>query len=544
MSELQNLSLEEKVAQMFVMAYRDHESAMKFVKNGVGGIWPIGIPKNDVQGFRRIIGQLQEAAKIPLFISDDFEQGVGQAISNSDNCTDFSSMMAFGAIADGSAGQMAYKAGQVVADEAPYLGINTTPSPVFDVNTVPENPVCNTRSVGDDGDRVTEIALKYALGMASTGRLLPQAKHFPGEGMHYMDPHLGLEVMQVSAEQMEEIHLKPFIAAHEASVPMMMTNHAIYPPYDADFPATLSRKIITNLLREKIGFEGLVITDAMEMHGITERYGCAESLVLAINAGNDLILGPSEHEQQHAIEQILEAVSRGEIKHDTINLAVARILRFKKLLGLSDNKLDMPEPKMPLESRQAIARQVAQKSITLFKDAKSTLPLKVLPESNLLCVEPSHPDHSLDWGLRFNIHGLSEFVKERCRCNTCLFRSNPGAEDIADILDKAGSADMILISTFFRSKAGQTGLLTEGQVELLRQLNNLGKPTVFVVSNPYVISEIPFAETVVVSYGNDRMSVRAAVDVIFGAIQARGVLPVKIPDFIDPSKVKIIAHDC
>jgi len=539
--DLAELSLDQKIAQMLLAAYRTHENGMAMARAGAGGIWPIGIPSDQAEPFRRIMRELQSQADVPLLICTDFETGCGQRITDG-NCTEFPSMMAFGALADGEAEDLAYRAGCVVAEEAAWLGVQTTPSPVFDVNTVPENPISNTRSVGEDPRRVARIALAYTKGMMSRSRLLPQAKHFPGEGCQRQDPHHGLEVIDVPLEEMERVHLHPFAEAIRGGVPAMMTNHAIYPAFDPDFPATLSRKIMTDLLRRKMGFDGLLVTDAMEMHGITNRFGPEEAVILAVDAGNDLILEPPEGHR--FVEWVRKAIKKGRIETATIDAAVGRILRAKARIGLFENALDMPEPTTPIEQRRQLAVEIAEKSITLIRDEAKLIPVDPGRVGRALVLEPRHPGHTLEWGLQFSIFGLLEFAgKYHSRCEHALFDAQPADEQIAALAAKARGADLVLVSTFFRSLAGQTGLLTSRQVALLRQVAAAAKHTICVTSNPYVVAELPSIGTHLACYGTNKTSVAAAVDAVFGRLRPQGRVPVTIPDHIDPSKVEIIAHD-
>ncbi|MCX6993415.1 MAG: glycoside hydrolase family 3 C-terminal domain-containing protein [Kiritimatiellaeota bacterium] len=539
--KLTDLTLAEKAAQMIVLSYRGQAETLAYVRQGIGGIWPCGLPGDNADTFREAIRTLQEAAKIPLFISADFENGAGQVMMDG-SCTEFPGLMAFGALNKSKAVKYAYAAGKVIAEEAMFLGINITPAPVADVNTEAQNPITNTRSVGDNPMIVAAVSTAYARGMMKKGRLLPQVKHFPGAGMHKQDSHYGLEQMQVTREQMENIHLLPFRKAFRAGIPMLMTNHAIYPPYDNEYPATLSYKIMTELLRNRMGFKGLAITDAMAMHGITSRYDGREALILAINAGNDLILGPVE--MKKAIERIVAAVQEGAIKEATINRAVERILHYKKKLLLFRHKLDLPGIRTPRHKREALSVRIACESITLARDRKNSLPLRPPLAGKVLVLEPEHPNHPFEWGLHFNLYGIMEAIKDCAPLvETQLFGAHPDAAKIKTLLAHAQTAEVIFIGTAFRSKSGQTGLLTAGQVSLMKEINALGKTVVYIVSNPYVLAELPFADTVLVAYGNNYTSIKAAADVVFGRIKPQGRLPVQIPDFIDPAIVKILAHD-
>lgn len=541
---VQDLSLDEKIGQMMIVGnFPTLQRAIEGVEKwGCGGVWPGAGPKDDSEKFREVVKDLQSRAKIPLFISVDFELGAGQFMTDG-TCVEFPALMAYGAIADeDDAEQLAFKTGQICAQEAEYLGINMTPSPVFDVNTVPTNPICNTRSVGSDHRKVSRIATAYALGM-QTGRLLAMAKHFAGEGFHQYDPHFALEVLNLSCQEMEAVHLKPFYRAIEAGVASIMTNHSIYSCYDSEHPVTLSKKMITGLLREQMGFEGLVVTDAMAMAGIVSKYGPEEAILMAIDAGNDLILDPTGLE--NAGEWVQKALESGRLSIETIDRAVERILKYKQVLRLFDQPHPTDnKPAMPLEERWSVAREVAEKSVTLIRDTPGLLPLAADSSAKVLLLEPSHPYLEPDWGLKYNLFSICDAMKADFPSSQIVYfgpQSDPVQK--AEIVRLAAEADLVIVSTSFKSQAGQVGLLTSAQVNLLEEVSRNCDRCLFVASNPYVVSELPFAKTVVCNYGPYRISVEAVRNAILGRIPFRGKLPVELPEFIDPEGIEIIAHD-
>ncbi|MBN1437160.1 MAG: glycoside hydrolase family 3 C-terminal domain-containing protein [Sedimentisphaerales bacterium] len=540
MYNISGMSLEQKIAQMIVITYRNQEDALAAIGSGVGGVWPVGVPRDSFATFTSIIAQLQQAAEIPLFICCDFEEGCGQLITDG-SCTQFPGMMSFGALGEAGA-EYAYRAGLIVAEEAHKLGVNITPAPVFDVNTVAINPICNTRSVGDDPELVSKIAISYAKGMASLGTLVPQAKHFPGGGMHKKDPHLNLEEVDVTRKEMESIHLKPFAEAVRTGVSMIMVNHAIYPVYDPDRPCTLSSVLLRDVLRGQLGFEGLIITDAMEMHGISKRWNGMEAAFLAIEAGNDLILGPID--PIGVIEYVAQAVRGGRLNVSVIDEAVERIFKYKNMINTPEVIQKASKAKTPKAVKDRLAREIAQKSITCARNSSRLIPIDDQNKAKILILEPEHPNHSLEWGLHFSIHGLNEYVMDHAEAvELKVFPTQPGVNDMNELCRLAGEHDYVMISTFFRSKAGQTGLLTKEQVALCKAIKETNRNTIFVVNNPYVISELGFAETVIVCYSNSRYNMEAVGDVIFGKIAAQGKLPVTVPDYIDPDDVVVLAHD-
>jgi len=541
--EVNSLSLEEKVAQMLVPGLWENIDAEKFVERvQPGGIWPVSFTKNDSVALRKRLQNLQELSKIPMFISTDFENGAGQFCTDG-TCTEFPMLMAYGAIADlEDATRLAYESGKITAVEAGYLGISLTPSPVYDVNVVAENPICNTRSVGSDPKRVASIASAWDRG-ARTGVLLTNMKHFPGEGMHKLDPHLDFERMEVTKEQMETIHLQPFIAGIADGAVATMTNHAVYECYDDEYPCTLSKKILTDLLRNKLGFDGIIITDAMEMQGIVSKYGAKEACVLAINAGSDLLLAPKNYETY--VEDICDEVNKGNIKIETIDKAVHRILCFKEYIGLFDqaksNSYVLDSINIPKEERLNLAKEVAKKSITLIRNNDD---IKINSNHRALLLEPAHPRYDLAWGLKFNLYSVCDGLeKEFKETKTIQFSPEPIEDEVKIICDLAKDYDIVIMSTSFRSQAGQTGLLTKNHLELLKKVVNISKKHIFVVSNPYVTAQLPFAENIICCYGPFKVSVDACIDVLCGREVAIGKLPVEIPEKLSTDDIKLIAHD-
>lgn len=541
---VKNMSLREKIGQM-IMAYfsiNDSLDDMKdFVHTGIGGIFPgyYYVADSGMKTIQKDLKELQEEARIPLFMCCDMETGAGQYCHDG-SCTEIPGLMAFGACNDDErAGMLAYETGRIIAEEAERLGINITPTPVVDVNTNPYNPITNIRAAGDDAESVSKTTIPMIKGIQEGKRLIAMAKHFPGAGMHNRDSHFDLEIMQVNQEQMENVHLIPFMRAIDAGVGCIMTNHAIYPMYDGEYPVTLSKKIVTNLLRDKLGYKGLIMTDAMGMKGITSKYGAEEAAILAIEAGNDIILAPEE--QGKVLEVIEKAVIDGRLSEERIEQSVERILKAKQWLGLFEKKHNVNEI-THISQRLEIVEKTAWESITQVRDDLGLIPM-VGDNKRCLVLEPLHPNRILNIGLHINTTNLYGVLKERC--NNIDFEAlpiDPDDYDIERVIKVAEGYDVILVGTSFRSYSGQVGLLTQSQVNLLKKVCEVNRRVIFIVSNPYVIAELPFAGTILVNYSTARVSVEATLDVIFGREKARGKLPVAVPEYIDPARVEIIAH--
>ncbi len=340
------LTLEEQVAQMMVVRTTghlfDHEveypqweaknaDLQRLLALGVGGVILLGGSAAEV-GVRT--QQLQTWAKYPLFMAADIEEGVGQRFSGA---TWFAPPMALGSIAQKDmslALRLAKRMGAATAQEATAIGLNWVLAPVVDVNNNPANPVINVRSFGEEAEVVAQLACAFIRGTQARtygNAVLASVKHFPGHGDTDTDSHLSLPVVSHTFERLQALELVPFERAIAAGVDSVMTAHLQIPQLDPDYPSTLSKMTLSGLLRRDLGFDGLIVTDALVMGGITQRYGAEEAAVLAVEAGADVLLMPEDAEG--AIAAVCAAVRAGRIAPETILRAVERIWRAKHKLA-------------------------------------------------------------------------------------------------------------------------------------------------------------------------------------------------------------------
>lgn len=363
--ELETLSLEQQVAQMFVIRASgylfDHQirypaweppaaELRHLVEDlGVGGVL---LPVGNAGDLLLRTQQLQSWAKIPLLLASDIEEGVGQRFNGA---TWFPPPMAIGAVAakdPALAEQYAEQMGYFTAQEALALGLNWVLGPVVDVNNNPDNPVINVRSFGETPAAVSTLATAFIRG-AHQWPVLTVAKHFPGHGDTAVDSHLELPVLPHSPERLQEIELPPFIAAIAAGVDAVMSAHLVIDSWDKEKPATLSEKILTGKLREELGFEGLIVTDALVMGAIANKYGPNEAPILALEAGADILLMPVD--PAGAIKAVCDAVGAGRISPERIRASVERIWQAKR-------KIFQPkEEKAPIQNPLA---QIATPAVT------------------------------------------------------------------------------------------------------------------------------------------------------------------------------------
>ncbi len=291
---------------------------------GVGGVILLGGSAAEI-ALR--CQQLQEWSKLPLFLTADIEEGVGQRFAGA---TWFPPPMALAAIPDREQAQLcAEQMGAITAQEALAIGLNWVLAPVVDVNNNPKNPVINVRAFGDDPKSVGTLASAFIRG-AQAHPVLTTAKHFPGHGDTATDSHLDLPVVPHTRERLQEIEYPPFKDAIATQVDSIMSAHLLIPELDKNYPATLSDRILTQELRQNLGFEGLIVTDALVMGAIANQYGANEAAVLAVEAGADILMMPAD--PPGAIQAICEAVETGRIPEDRIHQSLERIWAAKQKL--------------------------------------------------------------------------------------------------------------------------------------------------------------------------------------------------------------------
>ncbi len=371
--DLDALSLEQQVAQMVMVRasgfFFDHQirypqweppraTLRRWVeKLGIGGVIFLG---GSAVELALRTQQFQEWATVPLLMAADVEEGVGQRFAGA---TWFPPPMALGAIAQTNllaAIALAEQMGAATAAESRAIGLNWVFAPVVDVNNNPANPVINVRAFGETADSVSQLAAAFIRG-AQTHPILTTAKHFPGHGDTAVDSHLELPILTHELERLQQLEFPPFRAAIAAKVDAVMTAHVQVPALDSQYPATLSDRILTHQLRKTLGFEGLIVTDALMMGAITQRYGPQAAPVLAVEAGADIILMPVDPEA--AIQAVCAAVEEGRIPRDRIRDSVERIWRAKEkvcappIVGDANHAWETHQPSL---DPRAIAESLAQ----------------------------------------------------------------------------------------------------------------------------------------------------------------------------------------
>jgi beta-N-acetylhexosaminidase len=554
---LKKMTLEEKVGQLVVPGLNgvytplDSEPAEKLerlVREGrVGGFHVFGggealppVLLNPVYGtsggratrgealaIAVLLNRLQRASVHPLLFTADFEGGAGYIVAGA---TRLPRAMALGATRDEG---LVERAGRLAAGEGRALGVHVDFYPVVDVNNNPLNPIINIRSFGEDPAFVGRMATAYLKGIQAGG-MLSTAKHFPGHGDTATDTHLDLAVVEHPRERLDAVELVPFRAAIAAGVDAVMSTHIRLPALDPTegLPATLSRPILTGLLRQELGFDGLVFTDSMSMHAISRRFTNERAAAMAVAAGVDVVLDPPDPEA--ALRGIREAIERGEIAREQVDRSVERLLRAKARLGLHRARtVDVEAVPAGLggRAREAVAAEAASKAITLAKDDRGQVPLRLPPSARVLVL--SMIDYASGWREGAPGRALIPELKKRFPDVTAVEVSDRTTAAEMDLLRAlARRSDAVVAATYVRVAAysGRMGL-GPAQLALLEQLAaDKAKPLVTVAfGSPYVGDLAPKVPAVLLTYEYGDAPEAAAVRALCGEAPIGGKLPVTIP---------------
>ena len=482
--------------------------------------------KGDPYAAATTLNRLQSESEIPLLTSGDFEGGAAYILNGA---TRLPRAMVIGATGDE---QMAFKAGVVAATEARAVGVNIDFYPVVDVNNNPRNPIINLRSFGEDPAFVSKMAVAYIKGIQSTGAFAT-AKHFPGHGDTNVDTHLGLAVINHPRERLDQVELVPFKAAIAAGVDAVMSSHIVLPSLDPTpgIPATLSRPILTGLLRNELKFNGLIFTDSMTMDAISKMFSHDKAAAMAVKAGVDFVLHSPDDDA--AFKGIKAAVAAGEIGESQINASVERILRAKARLGLHLNRqVDVAAiaEKFGTRANAQVAQEINDRGLTLIKDERSHVPLAALRDANLVYL--SVLDYASGWREGIPSRTIVPELKKRWPNLTSVEvtdRTTASEYELIRALTKR--ADAVVAGVFVRiaSFSGRMDL-SQPQIALLDSVAAQNKPFVTVCfGNPYTATFLPKLPAVLLGYEFSDFTERAAAKALAGEIPIAGKLPISLP---------------
>jgi beta-N-acetylhexosaminidase len=469
-----------------------------------------------------LLNRLQRLSYVPLIVGADFERGASMRVEGG---TLFPYNMAYGAAADFEADKFE---GLTAAREARAVGVHWIFAPVADVNSNPENPIINIRSYGENPDLVAQHVAAYIEGAHSDPEhyVLVTAKHFPGHGDTNIDSHLNLARLDATREHMDAVELKPFQAAIAHGVDSIMTAHMSVPAIEPeDIPATVSPKVLTELLREQLKFQGLVITDAMDMQGLAAIYETGEASVKAIQAGADVLLMPPNPER--SIQAVMAAIKDGRITKDRIDQSVKRILTAKIKVGLLKGKFVNPEnifDTFGTADADERAQQVSDRAVTFDHNNASVVPLK-------------DPDHScLVMLLRgrnssFGEKLVTDFKKRAPHARALFVDGSLPLAAMEVALGDTSDCSAIVVVAFVNVAAYRGNVaLTGDLVPFAKEISEGKVPSIFIaMGNPYLISLFPKTAASIATFSTTLPSEVSAVKALLGDIAATGHMPVTIP---------------
>ena len=561
---LRRLSLEEKVGQVFMIWVRaqylnvdspEYVQLRDTMSRYHIGSFAMTVPYDPPFLYRtqpyeaaELLNRLQQDSKLPLLIAADFERGLTMRIHGA---TEFPHAMAFGA-----AGKLDYAEafGRITAQEARAIGVHWNFFPVADVNSNPANPIINTRSFGSDPQQVGDLVAAYIRGARANG-MLTTAKHFPGHGDTATDSHLGVASVSADMSHLQSVELPPFRQAIAAGVDSVMVAHVTVPALEPDSNrvASTSPAIVSDLLKRQLGFQGLVITDALDMAGLTRLYASniGRAAVDAFKAGNDVLLIPADLDASY--KALLEAVQSGEIPRERLDASVLKILKAKASLGLEKNRrvdIDKVSTVVGRPENLALGQQVAAEALTLVRDNGKILPLKQsgtvasgLPYQKL---EEVHnrivavifsDDVRTATGREFELQ-----LKDRVPDANVIYVdpriASAESNAILRAVEEAGAvvAAAYSVPTAGKAVAGANGpvnsvSLAGASADLMQQIlaHDAEKTIVLAMGNPYLAQDFPAIEDYVCSFSNAAVSEVSVVKALFGEIAIHGHLPVSIP---------------
>ncbi len=518
---LEQLTPQELVGQLVLSGVGDRrDEILKLAEEGkIGALIFYGKDMPDPQSAAQLANEFQRRSKVPVLIAADFEAGTGFIMRGG---TKLPSNMAIGAT---ESAELAQKCGEVTAKEARAVGVHWIFAPVVDVNINPENPIINIRSFGSDPDEVSRLAVAWISGCQSNG-CLATAKHFPGHGDTSEDSHRVMPVVPHDLERMWQVELKPFQAAINAGVASIMTAHIHFPAIDPTpgLPATLSRKILTDLLRQQMGFRGLVVTDAMAMHAIKLNFNMDEAVVMAVNAGADVIIAD---DAPSTYEALWRAVEEGKLSMERVREAAKRILEAKEWCGLHQQKF-VDETKVSeivgCAEHQEVARLVAESSVTLLRN-EGLLPLPMQTRLFAVVAEIQR------WTGEKPSDELANLLKETFPNSAVHFVSrNPSPEEVETVTRRLADSpcDAALLCIFPRAEAYQpeSALAGGGMLALAEQLSSKLPLAVVSFGSPYPLVKFSTAKALLCAYSDCPASLQSGVKVLVGTLEARGKLPV------------------
>lgn len=523
--ELKDMTLKQKIGQMIIAGFPSREAddhIEKLIEEyNVGNVILFSRNIEKPKQLYDLNKELQKLALnsngIPLFIAVDQEGGMVSRMP--EGVASFPGNMALSAGGDENE---AYLAGKYCGEELKALGINMNLAPVLDVNNNPYNPVIGVRSFGEVPQKVAKYGCAYIKGLQENN-IIAVGKHFPGHGDTSVDSHLDLSSVNHDKERLKNVELYPFNEAVKSGLKAIMSAHVIFPAYEEkSLPGTLSRNVLTGLLKEELGFKGLILTDCMEMKAIDKYFTTEKAAVMAVKAGANLIcISHTLEKQIRSINNIIEAVKNGEISEEAIDKSVDKIIRYKEKLEASEFvKSSFENIKNQLNKREHVdfANRVSERSITIFK-GKNYFPIN---GDNVLFISTDALAVNGADDLIENRSINSSFKKAFPKTTTEIISIKPNEDVIKSLVKSSLNMEKVIICTY---NAG----LNKEQVYLVKEILKVNKNVmVIAMRNPYDIKEFTEVPCYVATYEYTPLAIKSVIKLLKGQISGEGKAPVKL----------------
>ena len=546
---LKKMSTREKVAQLMVSQtdsyiFSDKHALLTDTLVGIEGIGGLLIIQDSLPRYLNRMNELQAMSKVPMLVSIDGEWGPSMRFGE---FPFFPQQMQLGALSDDS---LIYEMGLAVAEQCEMVNIHINYAPVVDININPKNPVIHARSFGEDRDKVTQFARAYMQGMQDGG-IVACSKHFPGHGDTEVDSHKGLPVLPFSRERLDSMELYPFRDQIKEGVKMVMMGHLHIPALDSAV-SSISYPIVTGLLKEELGFDGVVVTDALTMKGVSENMESADIALAAYKAGVDILLKPGDIIA--SIDRLEEAMESGECDIEDLNNRVRKVLRMKAEFGMLDRgysaHVDTTDisNRVKKEAHIALTRELSEKTMTLVDNKAGMIPLDASKRIAYVAYNAKHIPLHREYG---DIEGLSGYnpatgmVDSTTMMYQHLLKNGNGKGEVHYFtLDKKSSKadivavekhlkdyDVVILACHDPRGRSRKDLIHADHMDVLGKLVKKHHPILVHFGSPYGLAELPWMEElggVLVGYQDSENNQRAAAKVLTGEIEAQGVLPVSI----------------
>ena len=551
---LRKMTTREKVAQLIVSQtdsyiFSEGHALMTDTLVGIEGIGGLLIIQDSLPRFLTRMNQLQEMSKIPLLVSIDGEWGPSMRFSE---FPFFPQQMQLGALASDS---LIYEMGLAVAEQCKMANIHINYAPVVDINVNPKNPVIHARSFGENRDKVTAFGRAYMKGMQDGG-IIACSKHFPGHGDTEVDSHKGLPVLPFSRERLDSLELYPFRDQIKHGVEMVMMGHLHIPALDSAV-SSISYPIVTGLLRQELGFEGIIVTDALTMKGVSENMESAEIALAAYKAGVDILLKPGDIIA--SIDRLEAAMNSGECDIEELNERVRKTLRMKARFGMLERNYDATVDTTNISERVkkpehiALIQEMADQSMTLVDNKLGIVPIDMTKKIAYVAYNAKRIPMLREYG---DIEGLSGYNPEtgmvdsttlmyqhllkeakgerqeaRGEVHYFALDKKSSKKDIAAVEKQLSDYDVVILACHDPRGRSRKDLIAEEHVAALESLIKKHHPILVHYGSPYGLSNLPWKQELgglLVAYKDSESNQKAAAKVLTGEIEAIGELPVSV----------------